>query len=69
MDTDIDDNDPWFRGLTARLYDGNHNMRFHQEMLFGIAGVSLLEKLGIHPSDSTLMRGTVVSSLSRGYLG
>ncbi len=57
MDTDIDDNDPWFRGLTARLYGGDHNMRLHQEMLFGIAGVSLLEKLGVQPSVWHLNEG------------
>ena len=57
MDTDIDDNDPWFRGLTARLYGGDNNMRLHQEMLFGIGGVTLLDKLKISPSVWHLNEG------------
>ncbi len=50
MDTDVDDNDPWDRELSARLYSGDSEMRVRQEIMLGIGGVRLLRILGIEPS-------------------
>ena len=50
MDTDVDDNDPWDRELTARLYSGDSEMRIRQEIMLGIGGVRILKALGIEPS-------------------
>ncbi|MEZ4516706.1 MAG: alpha-glucan family phosphorylase [Chloroflexota bacterium] len=50
MDTDVEENDPWDRELSARLYSGDNEMRIRQEMLLGIGGVRLLNALGYRPS-------------------
>ncbi len=50
MDTDVDDNDPWDRELSARLYSGDSEMRVRQEIMLGIGGVRLLRTLGIKPA-------------------
>lgn len=50
MDTDVDDNDPWDRELSARLYSGDSEMRIRQEIMLGIGGVRLLRTLGIEPA-------------------
>ncbi|MBP7746693.1 MAG: alpha-glucan family phosphorylase [Phycisphaerae bacterium] len=49
LDTDIPDNPPELRGLTARLYGGDGTMRIRQEMLLGIGGLRALRTIGIHP--------------------
>ncbi len=49
MDTDIEENEPWDRELSARLYGGNHETRISQEIVLGIGGVRMLEALGINP--------------------
>ena len=49
MDTDVDENDPWNRELSARLYSGDNEVRIRQEMMLGIGGVRTLRKLGIYP--------------------
>lgn len=48
MDTDIDQNDPWNRDISARLYTGDLEQRLRQEIVLGIGGAEVLEKLGIH---------------------
>ncbi len=40
-------NDPWDRGITASLYAPGKNKRLLQELVLGVAGWRLLEKLGI----------------------
>ncbi|MEW5988709.1 MAG: alpha-glucan family phosphorylase [Chloroflexota bacterium] len=50
MDTDVDDNDPWNRELSARLYSGDNQLRIRQEIMLGIGGVRVLRALGIHPA-------------------
>lgn len=50
IDTDVNDNDPWDRELSARLYSGDSEMRIRQEIMLGIGGVRLLRKIGIYPS-------------------
>ncbi|MCI0395351.1 MAG: alpha-glucan family phosphorylase [Chloroflexi bacterium] len=50
MDTDVDDNDPWDRELSARLYSGDSEQRIRQEIMLGIGGVRTLRTLNIQPS-------------------
>jgi glycogen phosphorylase len=47
MDTDIDANDPWNRSISARLYSGDLEQRLRQEIVLGIGGAEMLEKLGV----------------------
>ena len=49
MDAEVDQNAPWDRQLTARLYGGDREMRLQQEILLGIGGVHILRALGIEP--------------------
>lgn len=57
MDTDIDLNDPWNRGISARLYIGDTEQRLRQEIVLGIGGSEVLEKLGIKHSVTHLNEG------------
>jgi starch phosphorylase len=50
LDTDVDENNPWDRELSARLYAGDSEMRIRQEIMLGLGGVRLLRKLNINPS-------------------
>ena len=50
IDTDVPENTPENRALSARLYGGDQEMRLCQEILLGIGGVRLLRALGIAPS-------------------
>jgi glycogen phosphorylase len=50
LDTDVDENDPWDRELSARLYSGDSEMRIRQEIMLGIGGVRALNILGIKPA-------------------
>jgi starch phosphorylase len=47
MDTDIELNDPWNRGISARLYTGDLEQRLRQEIVLGIGGTEVLETMGI----------------------
>lgn len=49
MDTNIPENPPDFRQITARLYGGDEEMRLWQEMLLGMGGIKALEELGLRP--------------------
>jgi starch phosphorylase len=50
IDTDVPENSPEDRALSARLYGGDQEMRLCQEILLGIGGVRMLRSLGISPS-------------------
>lgn len=50
LDTDVDENDPWDRELSARLYSGDSEMRIRQEIMLGVGGVRVLDALGIRPA-------------------
>lgn len=50
MDTDVDENDPWNRELSARLYSGDSDVRIRQEMMLGIGGVRALRALDVDPA-------------------
>ena len=47
MDTDVEINDPWNRGITARLYIGDLEQRLRQEIVLGLGGAEVLKILGI----------------------
>ena len=57
MDTDIEINDPWNRGISARLYTGDVEQRLRQEIVLGIGGSEVLETLGIKHSALHLNEG------------
>src|SRR5262249_22246274 len=46
LDTNIPQNSPEDRTITAQLYGGDHDMRVRQEMVLGIGGVRALRALG-----------------------
>ncbi len=50
IDTDVPENNPENRALSARLYGGDQEMRLCQEFLLGIGGVRLLRALGLTPT-------------------
>jgi starch phosphorylase len=49
MDTDVQENSPEDRELTARLYGGDKDHRVRQEIVLGIGGVRVLRALGLQP--------------------
>lgn len=57
LDTDIEDNDPWNRGISSRLYIGDAEQRLRQEIVLGIGGASVLEALGVKGSVLHLNEG------------
>ena len=50
LDTNVDQNDPADRTLSARLYTADREQRLQQEIVLGIGGVRALRALGIEPS-------------------
>src|SRR5438552_465643 len=57
MDTDVEENAPWDRELSARLYGGDQEMRILQEIILGIGAVRVLRALGITPQVWHLNEG------------
>lgn len=49
LDTDLEENAPWDRELSARLYGGDRETRVQQEIILGIGGVRALRALGCDP--------------------
>ena len=47
LDTDLEENDVWDRGITYHLYGGEENYRLKQEIVLGIGGTRMLRALGI----------------------
>jgi starch phosphorylase len=46
LDTDLDGNSGWDRGLTDHLYGGDSNYRLQQEIVLGMGGVRMANALG-----------------------
>jgi starch phosphorylase len=46
LDTDLEENAPWDRELSARLYGGDRETRVQQEIILGIGGVRVLRAMG-----------------------
>lgn len=64
LDTDIEENKNIdIRNLTDKLYSGNREKRFLQEMLIGIGGMKLFFKLGLYPSTIHINEGHVAFAL------
>ena len=57
LDTDLAENAPWDRELSARLYGGDRETRIQQEIILGIGGVRALRALGITPAVWHLNEG------------
>ncbi|MEK7268836.1 MAG: alpha-glucan family phosphorylase [Nitrospirota bacterium] len=49
IDTDVPENAPDDRELSARLYGGDQEVRLRQEILLGIGGVRVFRTLGLSP--------------------
>jgi starch phosphorylase len=49
LDTELQENSPLERWVTARLYEGSHDIRLAQYALLGIGGVRALDAMGIRP--------------------
>ncbi|MCP3980119.1 MAG: glycosyltransferase family 1 protein [bacterium] len=50
LDTDVPNNHPADRAITSALYVSGREMRLCQELILGLGGVQLVEKLGLRPS-------------------
>jgi glycogen phosphorylase len=57
LDTGLEENAPWDRDLSARLYGGDRETRVQQEIVLGIGGVRALKALGIEPAVFHLNEG------------
>ncbi len=49
LDTGLDENAPWDRELSARLYGGDTETRVQQEIILGVGGVRALRAMGSDP--------------------
>jgi starch phosphorylase len=57
LDTDLEENTPWDRELSARLYGGDRETRIQQEIILGIGGVRALRAMGAVPAVWHLNEG------------
>lgn len=48
LDTDLDGNSGWDRGLTDHLYGGDTNYRLQQEIVLGMGGLRMANAMGLH---------------------
>ncbi len=77
LDTDLDGNSGWDRGLTDHLYGGDTNYRLQQEIVLGMGGVRMANALGMHVNvyhmneghAALLTLGLLESQLGGGPLG
>jgi len=60
LSTDIEENDFLSRTITHKLYDGNEETRIAQEIVLGIAGAKVLEKLNQVPDIYHMNEGHAV---------
>ncbi|MFP4054701.1 MAG: alpha-glucan family phosphorylase [Phycisphaerae bacterium] len=57
LDSNVPDNTPEDRHMTAQLYGGDQEMRIRQEILLGIGGARMLRTLGIEPKAFHMNEG------------
>jgi starch phosphorylase len=57
LDTNIEENAPDIRNVTAALYGGDKETRIRQEILLGIGGIRALRALGINPAATHMNEG------------
>lgn len=66
LDTNLPQNPPHLREISAKLYVGDEGMRVAQEMVLGIGGVRALQAMGIEPAICHMNEGhSAFSSLER----
>jgi len=66
LDTNLPENSPEIRGITANLYPADQRKRLAQEVLLGIGGMRALASMGIFPSVVHMNEGhSAFSSLER----
>ena len=53
LDTDLEENAPWDRDLSARLHGGDRETRVQQEIILGVGGVRVLKAMGYKPASIT----------------
>jgi len=72
LDTDIDGNSGWDRGLTDHLYGGDTNYRLQQEIVLGMGGVRMANAMGKHVNVYHMNEGhaaLLTLALLEGQLG
>ena len=57
LDAELEENSPLERWVTARLYEGSHDIRLAQYALLGVGGVKALQAMGIEPGLFHLNEG------------
>lgn len=57
LDTNIEENPPDLRDVTATLYGGDKETRIQQEILLGVGGIRALRALGINPAVTHMNEG------------
>ena len=57
LDTNDPGNNPWDRAITAHLYAAGQETRLLQELVLGVGGWRLVEKLGLEPEVCHLNEG------------
>jgi len=57
LDTNIEENGPEERTITAALYGGDKETRIRQELLLGIGGIRALRALGFNPAVAHMNEG------------
>jgi starch phosphorylase len=57
LDTNLEENPPDIRNITASLYGGDKETRMQQEVLLGIGGIRALRALGINPAATHMNEG------------
>ena len=57
LDTNVPENSPENRHITAQLYGGDQETRIRQEIILGIGGVRALKALGIDPKACHMNEG------------
>ena len=57
LDANVPGNEPEDRELTAKLYQGDSDVRIRQEILLGIGGMRALRAAGVNPSVLHLNEG------------
>ena len=66
LNTNLPGNPKEDREITAQLYGGDREMRIRQEILLGMGGEQLLNKLGVHPTVYHMNEGhSAFASLAR----
>ncbi|HVX58028.1 MAG TPA: alpha-glucan family phosphorylase [Candidatus Saccharimonadales bacterium] len=72
LDTDVEENSGWDRGLTDHLYGGDTNYRLQQEIVLGMGGVRMANALGLHVNVYHMNEGhaaLLTLALLEGQLG